>query len=402
MMYHCEEEGANLNPLYNYDGIKAHITAHGLEHDTTMWRYRAFFPLPLDAAVPPLTVGGTPLYDCPRLAKQLGIAKLHIKDEGRNPTASLKDRASALVVALVEHQKAGIITTASTGNAGAALAGVAASTGSPVVIFVPKTAPSAKIAQLQAFGAKVLLVDGTYDDAFALCVKATEKHGWYNRNTGSNPFTAAGKKSVSLEIGEQLAEGYGSFRAPDAVFVSVGDGNIITGVYKGFRDLKACGLIPEMPKIFGVQSEHSDFLYSCQEAGLSPQQVHTAPPREGGAPTRADSISAALPSDRTNAYKGVMATGGRFVRVTDQDILAQIPVIAAATGVFSEPAASASVAGLRAALAAGLISPDSEVVCISTGSGLKDVSAVAETLSSPPIIPKGDAGMVQLGEELKK
>ena len=156
---------------------------------------------------------------------------LYIKDDGRNPTASFKDRPSALAVVKAQEAGATIITTASSGNAGSALAGMCASVGMPSVIFVPASAPAAKIAQLQIYGAIVVLVEGNYDQAYDLCIEASERFGWYQRSTGYNPFTREGKKTAALEIAEQL-----SWNVPDKVFVSVGDGNIISGLWKGFND----------------------------------------------------------------------------------------------------------------------------------------------------------------------
>ncbi len=365
----CGDAGT-LDVIYDYVGIGATWTPETLARstDTTMWRYRPLLPIDPTTPVSPLTVGGTPLYDAPRLATVIGVGRVVVKDEGRQPTGSLKDRASAMAVAKAVEAGATVVTTASTGNAAAALAGVAASTGEVrAVIFVPASAPEAKIAQLLAFGATVVLVAGTYTDAFTLSTEAARRYGWYNRNTGVNPFMTEGKKTVALELAEQLR-----WRSPDAVFVSVGDGSIIGGVHKGFADLRALGWIRHIPRIFGVQAAGSDYLVSAAEGG------HTEPAAVAGFPaisadTVADSISADLPRDRVKAMVAVTATNGRFLRVDDTDILAAIPTLAAATGVFAEPAAAAAWAGTAAAAAAGLIGPDDTVAVLATGNGLKDI-----------------------------
>ena len=186
------------------------------------------------------------------------MPNLYIKDDGRNPTASFKDRASAIAVVKVRELGREIITTASSGNAGAALAGMAASVGQPAVIFVPQTAPEAKVAQLLMFGASVLLVKGSYDDAFDLCLEASREFGWYCRNTGYNPFTLEGKKTAALEICEQL-----KWKAPDRIFVSVGDGNIISGMHKGLKDLDELGWIDKMPRLMGVQAAGAAACYNA-------------------------------------------------------------------------------------------------------------------------------------------
>src|SRR5512140_3523419 len=180
--------------------------------------------------------------------QHLGMRRLWVKDESRNPTASFKDRASAVVVARAREIGAEVVVTASTGNAGAALAGMAAAIGQKAVIFAPRTAPPAKVAQLLVFGATVILVDGTYDEAFDLTIQAAQEFGWYCRNTGYNPFTAEGKKTAGLEIWEWwTAEGKKvNNHSRLTVFVSVGDGNIISGIHKGFKDLHSLGWLDQI------------------------------------------------------------------------------------------------------------------------------------------------------------
>nr|MBN1229170.1 pyridoxal-phosphate dependent enzyme [Anaerolineae bacterium] len=248
--YICPLHGddGNLDVVYDYDAIADHVRLNGLMEAESIWRYKALMPIAYDAPTPPLVVGNTPLYRADNVAGALGLNKLWFKDDGRNPTASLKDRASALILAKAMSEGRELVTTASTGNAAAALAGLAASVQMPTVIFVPKSAPVAKITQLLVYGAHVLLVDGTYDDAFDLCLQASREYGWYCRNTGYNPYTAEGKKTVAYEICEQLSGKPGTFVAPDVLLVSVGDGNIISGIHKGFKDLLALGWIDQMPR----------------------------------------------------------------------------------------------------------------------------------------------------------
>ncbi len=369
---HHGDEGI-LDVQYDYDRIARTIDRAGLaaERDFSMWRYRPLLPVAADAAVPPLAVGWTPLYPAGRLGRELGLQRLWVKDDGRQPTASLKDRASALAVVKAREQNAPVITTASTGNAAAALSGLCAAVSQPNVIFVPANAPEAKITQLLVFGSRVLLVDGTYDDAFELCLKAARTHGWYNRNTGYNPYMTEGKKTVVFEICEQLG-----WQAPDRIFVSVGDGCIIGGLHKGLKDLMALGWIDTMPKLMGVQAAGSSYLY---QAWQDNEDVLTKPPVT--AVTVADSISAGLPRDRIKAMAAVKETGGAFVRVTDEQILAAIPALARATGVFAEPAGAAAYAGLVKAVAQGQIDGAEAVVVLNTGSGLKDVSGAMKAMA---------------------
>jgi threonine synthase len=355
-----------VDVVYDYDLIARRLNPETLRlnRDMSIWRYKPLLPVAADAPVPPLQVGWTPLYDAPRLATALGLRQVWVKDDGRNPTASFKDRASAIAVVKAQERGAAVITTASTGNAAAALSGLCASVDQPNVIFVPQSAPPAKIAQLLAFGATVLLVEGTYDDAFELCLQAADAYGWYNRNTGFNPYMSEGKKTASLEICEQL-----NWQAPDRIFVSVGDGCIIGGLHKGLRDLLALGWIDRMPKLMGVQAAGSNYL---AEAWANGEDVLTKPPID--AHTLADSISAGLPRDRLKAMAAVVETDGAYITVSDEAILAAIPSMARGSGVFGEPAGAAAYAGLVAAVEQGLVGADERVVVLNTGSGLKDVA----------------------------
>ncbi len=374
--YVCPDHGNEgiLDVRYDYVRISETFTKEILaaNPDRTMWRYRPLLPIEADATVPPLTVGGTPMYDAAPLAADLGLAKVWVKDEGREPTASLKDRASAMAVVKAQERGAEVVTTASTGNAAAALSGISASVGQRNVIFVPASAPEAKIAQLLAYGSTVALVNGTYGDAFDLCMEASAEYGWYNRNTGYNPFMTEGKKTAGLEILEDLG-----WEAPDAIFVSVGDGSIIGGIHKGVKDAFALGWIDRMPRIFGIQSAGSDYLVQAFENG---EDVLTKPPIS--ADTVADSISADLPRDRIKAMAAVTETGGAYLRVSDDEILAAIPILARGSGVFAEPAGAAPYAGLVTAVERGLVGADDQVVLLATGSGLKDVASALKAVAA--------------------
>ncbi|MDH3674293.1 MAG: threonine synthase [Anaerolineae bacterium] len=372
--YVCPDHGDEgiVDVQYDYDLIGRRITQGDLLHSTnhTIWRYKPLLPVDPEAAVPPLTVGWTPLYRANRLATELGLKHVWVKDDGRLPTASFKDRASAIAVVKAQEKGAAVITTASTGNAAAALSGLCASVRQPNVIFVPETAPEAKIAQLLVFGSTVLLVKGTYDDAFELCLDAAKAYGWYNRNTGYNPYMSEGKKTASFEICEQLG-----WQAPDRIFVSVGDGCIIGGLHKGLKDLFALGWIEHLPKLMGIQAEGSAYMYQAWRDGAD---ILTKPPIE--AHTVADSISAGLPRDRLKALAAVTETDGAYISVTDDEILEAVPALARGSGVFAEPAGAAAFAGLLKAVDQGLVSPDEQVVVLNTGNGLKDISSAMKAV----------------------
>mgnify|MGYP001497785109 FL=1 len=313
-----------------------------------------------------------------RLIRGLGLRKFWLKDEGKNPTASFKDRASAIVVARSREIGADVVVTASTGNAGAALAGMAAAIEQNAVILAPKTAPAAKIAQLLIYGAQVVLVDGSYDDAFDLTIQASREFGWYCRNTGYNPFTAEGKKTAAFEIWEQVLRHFRAGNKPLCVFVSVGDGNIISGLHKGFKDLMALGWLERMPRLFGVQSELSSAVADAYLAGT---EVIT-PVK---ATTLADSISVNLPRDGGRAVRAAVETEGAYIKVADADIIRAIIDLGAA-GIFAEPAGAAALAGLQKALAEGDLLEDDPVLVINSGNGLKDIRAAMMAVPNPAII----------------
>lgn len=366
---------ATLDVIYDYDALWKTVDRDAIAADrqASIWRYRPLLPVAPESSVPPLAVGWTPLYDAPRLAADLGLRTAWVKDDGANPTGSLKDRASTMVVARALEMGVKVVSTASTGNAAAALAGVGASVDSDldVVIFVPATAPQAKIAQLLVYGATVLLVEDSYDTAFDLCYEMCVQQGWYCRNTGINPFTSEGKKTVAYEIAEQLG-----WRAPDVAIVSVGDGSIIGGVHKGFRELHQLGWIDRVPRLIGVQSEGSSPLVKAWQHNVDPVDMQPE-----AVSTIADSISAGLPRDRVKAMRAVRETDGAFVAVPDEAILASIPAFARLTGVFAEPSCAAIYAGAERALDSGYIHPEESVVFISTGNGLKDVPRAQQSVA---------------------
>ncbi len=373
--YRCPRCDGNLDVRADLSSARRQDISDS--RDPSLWRYAPLLPVavPPDDAGPLRAVGGTPLYRAPRAARALGLRRLWIKDDGRLPSGSLKDRASAVVVQRAREIGRSPIITASTGNAGVALAAMAPCAGIDAVILVPASAPPAKIAQLGIFGATLVLVRGTYDDAFALSESAARELGWYCRNTGSNPFTAEGKKTVAFEIAEQLG-----WRAPDRIFVSVGDGNILVGVEKGFRELVALRFLERMPRLVGVQAEGSSPIARAFAAGaqtITPCETHTL----------ADSIAAGRPSDGLRALAAVRETGGTFVVVTDEQILSAIATLGRSAAVFAEPAAAAAYAGLEASVRAGAVGADEEVVVLVTGNGLKDVAAATRAVpSAPPVI----------------
>ncbi|HXX72149.1 MAG TPA: threonine synthase [Candidatus Acidoferrales bacterium] len=398
--YVCPKHGDKglLDVVYDYGKINAQTSPNDVmgSHDFSVWRYWDLLPIARRSSVPQLRVGWTPLYSAKRLANSLGLTDLWLKDDGLNPTGSLKDRASTVVVAKAKELGVEVITAASSGNAGAALAGMAASAHMPAVVFAPHTAPQAKVAQLLIYGARVLLVKGTYDQAFDLSLAATKEFGWYSRNTGYNPFTVEGKKTASLEICEQLTQlrrpaHRKTWSAPDRIFVAVGDGNIITGIWKGLRDLSALGWIEKMPKLMGVEAEGAAACYNAWKAGteiITPVDAHTI----------SDSISVGLPRDGTRAVRAVRETNGAYITVSDDEVLASMRQLAREEGVFAEPAGATGHAGLVKAVRENIVRRDERIVVVVTGNGLKDVSSAMKAAGKATLIePTLDAVRKEMG-----
>ena len=370
----CGEKGI-LDILYDYDEVGRELTRESLSacRDNSMWRYRALMPVADTVDVSKfLRIGWTPLYASLSLGSELGIKALYIKDDGINPTASLKDRASGVAVAKAIELGYDTIACSSTGNAASSCAGSAARMGLKAVIFVPERAPEGKVAQLMIFSAKVVSVHGDYKATFDLSKAAIAKYGWYNRNAGINPVMTEGKKTVALEIAEQL-----NWNVTDWVACSVGDGCTIGGVYNGFYDLFRLGLIERIPKILGVQSTGC-----CPFVDAARENRPLQPTPEN---TLADSIAVGVPRNPVKALRAVRDSKGAWIAVSDEQILDTMRVLGRTEGVFGEPAGVTATAGVRQAVADGVIKPDETVTVISTGSGLKDVRNALRAAGKPQL-----------------
>ena len=370
------ECGGILDIIYDYDYIKAHFTKETLKNrrNPTMWRYRELLPVEEDTPDTPLRVGWSPLYEADRLAKQLGIAKLWVKDDGINPTASLKDRASAMAVAKAKEAGAKVIACSSTGNAASSLAGNAAAAGLKTYIFVPSRAPKGKVAQLMTFGATVISVQGSYEDTFELSKQAIDKWGWYNRNAAINPYLSEGKKTVSLEIAEQLG-----WQMPDYLAISVGDGCTIAGVWKGLKDLCAIGFIDRLPRLISVQAAGCHPINRAIETGEDwrPMEENTL----------ADSIAVGVPRNADKALMAIRESDGIAVNVTDEEIMAAQKLLGTTCGVFGEPAGVTGTAGVKKLCEQGILGANDTVVSVVTGNGLKDVANAIRFCGEPMSLP---------------
>ncbi len=369
IQYTCFDCGIDgiLDVVLDYPEIKKQMTHAYLKKNNlySLWRYLPAIPLESEKGIQPLQVGWTPLYQTDKFQKETGLGSILIKDDARNPTGSFKDRASAVGVAKAIELDRDVICAASTGNAASSLSGFAASAGIPTYIFVPKTAPEAKVTQLLIYGSKVFLVDGTYDEAVELCFKAADQFGWYNRSCAINPYLIEGKKTVSYELCEQM-----NWNVPDIVVVAVGDGCSIGGVWKGFLECYKLGLIDKLPKIVGIQAAKSNPV--TRAFNKKTYEFDYMKPE-----TIADSISVGIPRNGIKALNAINESGGLMIDVTDDEILQAMKLLAQRTGVFGEPAGVTGFAGILKMHELNMFKGNERVACIVTGSGLKDIKSAA-------------------------
>ncbi len=384
--YVCPSCQGNLDVTYDYEKVRQRLDPQDPfpSERGDIFKYAPLLPLSDLALAPPLRVGATPLYPADRLGAAAGLQHVFLKDEGLNPSASFKDRASAVAITRARELGAEVVAGASTGNAGSSMACMAASVDLPCVVFVPETAPAAKIAQLLIFGAKVVAVRGSYDEAFDLCFQICQQRGWFNRNTGYNPFTREGKKTCSFELCDQMG-----WQTPDRVIVPVGDGNIISGIWKGLCELHAVGLIDRLPQVICAQSARSSAIsrtvWAIQQAHSDASSIDWSKVevQQVQADTVADSIAVDLPRDGLAAARSVLESGGQAVTVPDDEILAAIPEIARLAGVFGEPSSATAWACLKKLTRDGEIRADERIVCLLTGSGLKDIANARKVAGEP-------------------
>lgn len=369
----CGLEGV-LDIEYNYDLAQQTLTKETLAtRPFNHWRYRELLPIDAQQPLPHLQIGWTPIYDAPRIAAELDLQKVYIKDDGRNPTASFKDRASSVGVVKALEFGAKIVACASTGNAASSLAGFSAAVGLPSIIFVPNRAPEPKVTQLLIFGATVIRVQGTYEEAWNFCQKACERWGWYNRNAAVNPYLVEGKKTAGLEIGEQFAD-----NMPDWVVFSVGDGCTIAGAWKGIWEMHKLGIAQRLPRMLGVQATGASPIVEAfyQNRDLIASDSNTL----------ADSIAVGEPRNWRKAINAIRQSQGEMIKVSDEEILDAMRLAARKAAVFGEPAGVAALAGLKRARNEGIIKAHETAVVVITGNGLKDVQSARQAAGDPILL----------------
>lgn len=367
----CGIDEGILDVVFDMFAVRSTLSREALAaRPRNHWRYRELLPLRADDVALPREIGWTPMIEAPRLAKALGIARLRLKDDSRGASASFKDRASAVAVSLALASGATQIACASTGNAASSLAHCAAAVGLPCNIFVSARIPDGKLAQLLAYGARVFRVQGTYDEAWRLCMDACDRFEWYNRNAAVNPWLVEGKKTGGMEIAEQCMDD-----PPGWVSASVGDGCSIAGVYKGIRQMRGAGVIDWDCRMLGVQAEGVAPIAGAFTTG----ELN----RSGGGDTYADSINCPVPRNWRKAVNAVRESGGRYLTVSDAEIQEAVRLTGRHSGVFAEPAAAAAIAGIGAAVRDGLMDSTTDAVAVISGNGLKDIAGAMQAVGKP-------------------
>jgi threonine synthase len=366
IIYTCpEHEGVKgiLEVKYDYDVIHDTFEADLDGNIRSQWKYKPFLPVHDDAEVVSLDEGGTSLFDAPELSEELGVTTL-VKDDGRNPTGCFKDRASSVSVTKAKNFDREIVICASTGNAAASLSGYAARGDLDCRIFVPGDAPEGKLAQPLVYGADVLAVNGSYDEAYDLSMEATDEYGWYNRNAAVNPFQVEGKRTVGLELAEQTKG-----NVPDWFVFSMGDGCTIAGAWKGFREFYELDYVDDTPKMLGIQAEGASAIHDA---------FHDHDTIDEIADTLADSIAVGRPRNTIKACRALEESGGTSLLVSDEEILAGEKLLGSTEGIYTEPAGATPVAGVKKARERGIIEDDETVVICTTGFGLKDTESAKQ------------------------
>ncbi len=376
-LYYCVDCGyimGTLEVIYDYESIKKESAVKEKKFDkkASMYQFDFLLPAKLKSQLDEY-VGGTPLYKF----DLLGIKDVLIKYDGSNPSSSYKDRASSIAINRALEEGNDTIFCASTGNAASSLAVLNAHTEMKTSIFVPAAIPAGKLAQLEISGAEVFAVEGTYDEVYDLSLELGLKKGWYCRHAAINPYLLEGKKTGAFEIIIQ-----NDFNIPDYILVGVGDGTVISSLYKGFWEFKEIGLTDKIPKIIGVQAEGIPAIKKVFDKGkpYSTISIHGK--------TIADSISVGKPRDVIKACTYIDASGGFYITLTDEEILDSITELGKLTGIFAEPAGAVPYGGLKKLIYEEKISKTDTVCLVITGNGLKDIKAVEGVIRTETISTK--------------
>lgn len=385
-----------LDISYDYAGVRESLTKASLPgRARDIWRWWELLPADPKRAAR-LGEGGTPLIRAERLGKELGLSKLYLKDETRNPTSSFKDRAMAVSVAKAVEKGVRTVTTASSGNAAAALAAYAAKAGLKVVAFVLDSASDAKVAQLTLFGAKVVKVKGIErgeDPSVRMMMEAVKLKGWYPSPSFGpfNPYQVEGPKTISCELAEQF--GWSPY---DWLLAPTGSSCLLAGLWKGVRDLREVGLVDYFPRLVPVQPEGNSPLIRAIRSGTPPSEIRPEPSPH----TVASGLSDPYPWDADSSIEGVRRTRGLGESVTDEEILRAVKDLARLEGIFAEPSGAAALAGARKLAESGTVDRGDSVVVLVTGSGLKDVETARKLAGAVTVIEPNTEALKEILPQL--
>lgn len=385
--YYCPKCNDLLEIIYDMEELKNYVSKEKFERRSlSVWRYKELLPIKDSSKIVSLGEGGTTLHECKNLCKLFNAKNLLVKNEGENPTGSFKDRGMTVAISKVLENEVKIVACASTGNTSASLAAYAAKANIKSIILVPEGKVAlGKMVQAIIHGAKIIQVNGNFDDALDSVKRLVKHYPQICLLNSINPFRIEGQKTLAMEICSQL-----NYNPPDVIILPVGNAGNISAVWKGFKEFKELGLIPKVPRMIGIQAEKAAPLTKAFKEGKNEISVVTYPE------TIATAIKIGAPASWKKALKAVRESRGLLETVSDNEIIEAQKLLARKEGIFVEPASAASIAGLKKLLENDQIDKHENIVCITTGHGLKDPDVILKTYNEPlvKISPKI--------EELKK
>jgi len=372
--YECPRCGGLLEVELDLDGLRDRLNVKKLRTERpSVWKYREFLPVKDDSKIVTLGEGGTPLYRCDRLGRELGVRELYVKYEGANPTGSFKDRGMTVGVTRALEFGVKTVACASTGNTSASLAAYAAKAGLRCLVLLPsKKVALGKLAQAAIYGAEIVSIRGNFDEALSMVKRlCTERKDIYLMNS-VNPFRPQGQKTTGFEIADQLG-----WNPPDRVIVPMGNCANIWAIYKGFYEYERVGMIDRVPMMTGIQAEGSMPIVEAIKKGLDRFRPVKNPE------TIATAIRIGNPVNGPKAIRAIKKTGGTAESVSDDEIVSAQRDLARLEGIGVEPSSAATIAGLRRLIEQGVVGRDERVVCVATGNVLKDPEEVIEVCERP-------------------
>ncbi len=372
----CPSCNGLLDIQYNYDELDISLDIWETR-EISVWRYKELLPIKNPSKIVTLEEGGTPLYRCSNIIEDLQTGEILVKNEGENPTGSFKDRGMTVAISKVVEVDGKTVVCASTGNTSASLAAYAAKAGVKCIIYIPEgKIARGKLVQAMIHGAEITQLKGNFDDALREVLEVVESDTSKILMNSINPFRIEGQKTLSFEVCSQLG-----YRSPDLVIIPVGNAGNITAIWKGFSELKKLDLIDQLPRVIGVQAEGASPIAKAFQLGRESID------KWGNPETVATAIRIGNPVNWRRALKAAQESGGAIVTVTDKEIIEAQKYLAQREGIFVEPASASTIAYLREGVEDGIIGKDHEVVCITTGHGLKDPDIVSNDDFEAPRIP---------------